>query len=461
MVDFTRNFLYYVSYFYIAYLLLFAAYSFLSISVGAYKLYIGDRMVRLRNKLQHEDLPISIIVPAYNEAVTIVESVRSILTLDYQLYEIVVVDDGSTDTTSQELIEAFDLKYTSRPIRHVISCQPEEAVHENVVNGIHIMLIRKINGGKGDALNMGINACKFPFFICIDADSKFQKNSLREISEPVFEDDTVVAVGGLIVISQCVIEEDGIAVGFRLPRSLLVSLQAVEYNRSFLASRILMDAFNGNLIISGAFGLFKKATVAAAGGYNTGTLGEDMELVMKIHVFCRNNNIPYRMAYQPSAICMTQAPTTLRDLSKQRRRWHVGLLQSMYTHRKIFFNFRFGLVSFFSYLYYLLYELISPLLEVFGILIIVAASLIDVLNWEYMVVFFIVYAIYGSIISLSALSQQLYTQKFRISGFGMLKALILCILEFGFFRYVLVIVRLFTFLRYRKYKGSWGKIKRV
>ena len=461
MMDFLRGFLYFVSIFYISYLTVFLIFSFFSVVVGAHRLYVKDRMLRLNNKLNHGDLPVSVIVPAYNESVTIVDSINSLLALDYHLYEIVIVDDGSQDDTAQKLIDKFDLKFIHRPIDRELECQPEEAIYETEVNGISVTLIRKKNGGKGDALNMGINACRNPYFICMDADSKLQKDSLTEIVEPLFEDDTIVAVGGMIFISQCARIENGNAVGYRLPPNLLVCMQAVEYSRSFLASRILMDSFNGNLIISGAFGLFKKSTVVAAGGYSADNLGEDMELVLKLHVYCRNNNIKYRIGYQPNAICLTQAPTRFRDLKTQRRRWHIGLLQSMFTHRRVMFNFKFGLVSFFSYFYYLAYELMSPIIELFGIATIVLALFLDVLYTEYMFVFLIAYAIYGTVISLSAFSQHLYTQRFRLSPFDMIKVLFLCVLEFTIFRYILAIVRLMAFLRYGKNKSTWGKIKRV
>jgi len=461
MTDFLRGFLYFVSLFYIAYLLIFATFSFLAVSIGAYRLYVRDRMLRFKNNLGHGDLPVSIIIPAYNESVTVVSSVSSLLTLDYLKYEIIVVDDGSDDDTSQKLIDKFDMKPVNRPVDGELKCQPEEAVYENMINGVNITLICKKNGGKGDALNMGINASRYPYFVCMDADSQLQKDSLKEIVEPIFEDDAVVAVGGMIFISQCVQMEDGKAVRYRLPPNLMICMQAVEYHRSFLASRILMDTFNGNLIISGAFGLFKKSIVVGAGGYSPDNLGEDMELVLKMHGYCRNNGIKYRMRYQPNAICMTQAPTVFQDLKKQRRRWHIGLFQSMIVHRRIMFNLKFGLVSFFSYLYYLSYELMSPIIELFGIFTIILASYLGVLNIGYMLVFLAIYAIYGSVISLCAFSQHIYTQKFQISPSDMLKTLLLCVLEFAFFRYVLVAVRVMALIRYRRNRTTWGQIKRV
>ena len=462
MMDFLRESLLYVGVFYIIYLVTFATFAFFAVAVGAYRLYTNDRRIRLKNKFDHDDLPVSILVPAYNESVTVVNSVKSLLELDYKRYEIIVLDDGSEDDTSQKLIDAFDLKLSARPINRELPSQPEESIHENIINGISLTLIRKKNGGKGDALNMGINASRYPYFLCMDADSKLQRNSLRELVEPVFEDDTLIAVGGMIAISQCVHMEDGIAVRYRLPSNIFVCMQAVEYHRSFLASRVLMDTFNGNLIISGAFGLFKKSTVIGAGGYSTNNLGEDMELVLKLHVYCRNNNIKYRMRYQSSAMCMTQAPTTLRDLVKQRRRWHIGLFQSLLLHRRMVFNLKFGLIGFFSYLYYLMYELFAPLIELFGIVtILIAYIYLDVLNIGFMVTFFVIYVIFGTITSLVAFSQQIYVQKIKISPADMLKTLILCTLEFVFFRYILVFIRIMAIVQYRKNKFTWGKIKRV
>jgi len=460
-MDLLREGLYFVGVFYIIYLIVFAAFSLFSVLVGAYKLYVNERMIRLKNKFNYEDLPLSILVPAYNESVTIVESVKSLLALNYQNYEIIVIDDGSEDNTSQKLIDEFGMKKVSRCVKGVLACQPEQMVYESTVEKVQVTLISKKNGGKGDALNMGINACKYPYFISVDADSKLQTDALKEIVQPVLEDNTTIAAGGMILISQCVQTQDNKAVSYRLPSNLLVCMQAVEYNRSFLASRLLMDTFNGNLIISGAFGLFKKSTVVAAGGYSAETLGEDMELVLKLHGYCRNNNVKYRMRYQPSAVCLTQAPTTFRDLNGQRRRWHLGLFQSMFAHRRMMFNKKFGLVSFFSYLYYLIYELLAPFVELFGFLTILLASFIGVLNLGYMIAFFCLYALYGTIISLTAFSQHIYAQKIQASPLEMLKALCLCMLEFGFFRYILVVVRIIAFFRYGKNKTTWGKIKRA
>jgi len=460
MTSFLEYFVLIAGIFFIIYLLIYATFTFMAVAVGAYKLRNQDRMRMLKNELKHTSIPISIIVPAYNESAVIIKSVKSLLALNYQHYEIVVVDDYSSDDTSQLLIDEFNMKPFDRPINRVLECKPHVAVHEQKVDDVNLTLIRKLNGGKSDALNMGINACNYPYFICMDADSFLQRDSLEKIVQPILEDDTTVSVGGMILISQCVQIENGMAVSYKLPSNLLVSMQAVEYDRTFLGSRILFDTFNGNLIISGAFGLFMKSLVVAAGGYDVSNLGEDMELALKTHVYCRNNNIEYRMRYAPSAVCLTQAPSRLKDLIGQRRRWHLGMFQSMRAHWQIFFNLRFGVVSFLSFMYYLLYELLSPIVEIFGFLAIIAASHLHLLNVRFMVVFLILYVLYGVALSLCIYMQHIYQQKFKLSFSDVPKALIVCLLEFVFFRYLLVFIRLQAFISYRKNKRRWGTIKR-
>lgn len=461
MTDKWGVFFYVVGVFFVFYLLIYASYLFISVALGAFRLYQKDKMLQIKNELKHDFyFPVSILVPAYNEEVTILDSVNSLLELDYRLYEVIVIDDGSKDKTSQILIDAFCLKKVNKPIRRVINCQEATAVYEGRKGSIQLTLIRKKNGGKGDSLNMGINAARFPYFVCIDADSMLQKDSIERIVQPVMEDDRVVAVGGMIRVAQCIDMEDGKIVGYHLPWNLLSAMQAMEYDRSFLASRILLDRFNGNLIISGAFGLFKKDIVIAAGGYDHETLGEDMELVMKIHAFCRSNKIPYVIRYEPNAVCWSQVPNSIRDLGKQRRRWHLGLFQSLFKYRHIFLNRNFGLLGTISYFYYLMYELLSSNIEVFGLLVTMLAAVKGYLNIPFMIGFYLLYSAYGSILTITAFFQRIYTQKLKISQFDMIKAILLCFAENIFFHFYLAFVRATAFIGYRKKKLQWGQIKR-
>ena len=461
MTDFFRSFLDCVNAFFIVYLVGYSTFLFLSVVVGSIDLYQSRQRARMRNALwQSYYVPVSILVPAYNEEVTVVDTVRSLLALDYKLFEIIIMDDGSKDATSQVLIDAFDMVQVHRPIRQVVPRQPAVAVYEAKGTRVPVTLIRKRNGGKADSLNMGINCARYPYFICMDADSVLQYDSLERIVRPVLEDPNVVAVGGSVRPANGVVIKDGRVKRYRLPKNILAAMQALEYDRSFLAARILFDKFNGNLIISGAFGLFHKSTVIAVGGYDRGTMGEDMELVVKLHEFCRANHRPYRIRFASDAVCWSQAPERLRDLGKQRKRWHLGLFQCLWSHRRILANPSFGLVGVVSYVYFTLYELLSPFIELFGIVTIALSVAMDMLNLPFMLVFFAAYALYGMVLSLTAFFARMYTIDLRLSALDVLKAFLLCLFEVVFLRNYLAFIRMTAFIGYRKNRLNWGKLER-
>ncbi len=447
--------------FFVIYMIGYASFLFAAVVVGSSSLYSAKRRNVLKNELQAGYyVPVSILVPAYNEETTIVSTVNSLLAQDYKLYEIIVVDDGSKDNTSQELIDSFNMRRINHPLQSKIPCQPVEAVYETNAYKVPIILIRKKNGGKADALNMGINASRYPYFLCMDADSILQYDSLEKVVRPVLEDDNVVAVGGAVRPCNGAIIKDGHVISYHLPNRILPCMQVLEYDRSFLASRILFDKFNGSIIISGAFGLFKKSTVVSVGGYETTTMGEDMELVIKLHAFCRENNIPYRIRYATDAICWTQVPERLKDLRGQRRRWHIGLFQSMKAHSKILLNPKYGLVSFISYLYFLFYELLSPYIEVFGIFTMAFAAVFGFLNFKFMLMYLLIYMAFSSILSLTAFFARIHTIDLRITFTDILKAIGLCFVEISCLRFVLAWVRITALIGYRKKKSKWGKIQR-
>lgn len=456
-----RNFLNGVNVFFIIYLIGYSTFLFLSVVVGSSVLYKRRNEERLKNTLAEDYfIPVTIIVPAYNEEVTVVDTVKSLLALEYKNYEIIVVDDGSKDTTSQKLIEAYQMLEVRRPIARKIDCQPEERIFESYNQRVPLTLIRKKNGGKADALNMGINASKYPYFICMDADSVLQYDSLKKITRPILEDDHIVAVGGVVRPANDVRLEKGHLKEYHLPKNLIACMQVLEYERSFLAARILLDSFNGSLIISGAFGLFKKETVIAVGGYNASTMGEDMELVVKLHEYCLMSEVPYRIRYASDAVCWSQAPEELRDLCKQRKRWHIGLFQSLWLHKSMFANKEFGAVSWVSYFYFLLYELLSPFIEVFGLFSMVLAFFLDLINIPFMLLFFAIYAVYGAVLTLTAFFARVYTAELKMTPRDVLKAVVLCLFELVILRFILAWVRMAAFLGYKKKKQSWGRIER-
>ena len=461
MYDGVKLFLEIVGWFFVLYLLGYSTFLFLSVLTGSMELYKHARRERLKVLLPADDqLPISIIVPAHNEEITAVATVRSLLTLDYRAYEIIVVDDGSTDDTARVLTEAFGLHRIQRPIHRRVPCQREEAVYESRSHKVPLTLICKKNGGKADALNMGINASRFPYFICMDADSVLQHDSLRRIIQPVLEDENVVAVGGLVRAANGVELENGRVRRWQLPRNLLVFMQTLEYDRSFLASRILFDRFNGSMIISGAFGLFKKETVVAVGGYERETVGEDMELVVRLHEYCSAHGIGYAIRYASDAVCWTQVPERLGDLCRQRKRWHLGLFQSLNRHRDMFYDRRFGPVGFVSYLYFLIYELLSPLIEIFGVFTMVLAWWLDLINVPFMLLFFGIYAAFGVILTLTVFFSRSLTAENRITLWDGLRAAALCVVELVFLRFVLAWVRCVAFFGYRSKRLQWGQIQR-
>lgn len=462
MLGILEHVLKFVNGFFLLYLMVYATYLLCSILVGAWKLYETNKMRRIRNEIRHEYyFPVSILVPAYNEEVTIVDSIESLLKLDYRLYEIVIVDDGSKDDTVKVLVEHFKMRKVQQPIRKRLQCAREKEIYVADHLRVPVTLVSKENGGKGDALNMGINVSSYPYFLCIDADSMLQPDSLEKIVQPAMEEDNVVAVGGLVRASQSLKIKDGKRVGYQMPWNLVTSMQIMEYDRSFLAARILLDRFNGNMIISGAFGLFKKDVVIAAGGYDRNTLGEDMELVVRLHVFCRNNKIPYSIRYEPNAVCWSQVPESLGDLRKQRRRWHLGLFQSMEKHRKMFLNPVYGSLGMVSYLYYLLYELLSPFVQLLGWVTMAVSAVAGILNWEFMLQFYLMYTLYNAVLTITIFFQRIYTLNLKISIGDIGKAIIICILENLFFRLFLDVVRVTAFIGYGKRKNQWGRIRRV
>ena len=461
MTEVYKNIYFYIGIFFVIYLIGYATFLFLSVIVGTFTLYKAKKASLLENKIADDYyIPVSIVVPAYNEVVTIVDTINSLLMLKYKLYEIIVVDDGSKDDTSKAVIDAFNMQRINKPIDIQIPCQRVINVFETKEQKVPITLIRKKNGGKADALNMGINASSYPYFICMDADSVLQYDSLEKIVKPIIENDNVIAVGGAIRPCNGMKIINGKVEDYHMPKNILACMQVLEYDRSFLASRILFDKFNGNIIISGAFGLFDKQTVISVGGYDSSTMGEDMELVVKLHVFCRKFNKEYNIKYAYDAICWTQAPERLVDLCKQRKRWHIGLFQTMVRHRTMLANVRFGMVGTISYMYFLFYELLSPYIEIFGIITMVIACCLGIINIPFMIWFMMFYTIYASIMSLTAFFARSQTLDLHITFSGVVKAVILCVFEVSFLRIRLSIVRVFALVGYKKKKKDWGQIER-
>lgn len=447
--------------FFIAYLFCYTIFMVLSVTIGAVTLYEQRQNRLMRNKLEHDYyVPVSVIVPAHNESVTLADTVHNLLELDYRQYEIVVVDDGSTDDTAAILQKTFHMHQINRPVRHILPCQDEISLWVSFDYKCPITLVCKKNGGKADALNMGINVSTYPYVLCMDADSVLQWDSLKNIAAKVLETDNVVAVGGMIRVVNNVTMSHGHVVDYRLPSQLLQCMQVLEYDRSFLASRIFFDKFNGNLIISGAFGLFQKDFVNCVGGYRTDTMGEDMELVVRMHAYARANQIPYRILYTTDAVCWSQAPSNLKDLCKQRRRWHIGLFQSISSHRHMLFNPQYGLLSFVSFLYFTIYELLSPYIEVFGVISMAVAACFNLINIPYMLMFLGIYMVFNSLMGLTAFFSRIVSMDLHLRAIDAAKAVGVAMIENVGMRTILAYTRFTALLGYKRKKNDWGTIQR-
>ena len=345
--------------------------------------------------------PITLIAPAFNEEATCVDSARSLLTLEYPDFDIVIVNDGSEDTTLERLIDEFDLK----PARRFPTAELESAEIRQVLRSRrhpNLWVIDKENGGKADALNAGLKYCQTPLFCAMDADSVLEPQALIRIVRPFLEDGTTIAAGGVLRIANGCVVDKGRVVDVRLPKTLLARLQVLEYLRAFLSSRMGWDAIDATLVISGAFGIFKRNIVVDAGGYATDTVGEDMELVVRMHRYCRENDIPYHIHFVPDPVAWTECPESLRVLSRQRDRWQRGLVQSLTRHRVMLFNPRYGRAGMIAYPYFFFLEMLGPVIELLGYVSFTAAILAGRIDWPFALAFLSVAIILGAVLSVAA-----------------------------------------------------------
>ena len=349
------------------------------------------------------DIPISVVVPAYNESASIVTSVKAMLQLEYPVFELVVVNDGSTDNTLDKLIEEFGMRRFPEAYRARVPCAPVRGIYRST-HFRNLRVVDKENGGsKADASNAGINACRYPIVCVVDADSVLQPDSLRRVVKPFLEDPTTVAVGGTVRISNGCTVRRGFLEKIALPSSFLPLVQVVEYLRAFLFGRMGWSPINALLIISGAFGVFHKETLVEVGGYNPDAVGEDMELVLRMHRIMKKKRRPYRITFLPDPVCWTDAPANLHDLKGQRVRWQHGLGQALFLNRSLIFNPRGGTVSWVAIPFYLIFELLGPIVEVAGYVFIITCALMGWLAWPQAALFLALAIGLGVLLSTSAI----------------------------------------------------------
>lgn len=331
--------------------------------------------------------PVSIIVPAFNEEETIAGTIRCLLQLEYPELEIVVVNDGSTDRTLEVLSREFELVPFPEAYRISVPSTPVRRVYRSLRHR-NVRVLDKSNGGKADAMNAGINAARYPLFCAVDGDSVLQRDSVARVVRPFLEDPTTIACGGTIrVLNGCRVV-DGFVEEIGMPRGWIARVQVLEYLRAFLFGRLGWAPVNALPNVSGAFGMFRRTAVIEAGGYRTDTVGEDMELVLRLHRLYRLSGRPYRISFVPDPICWTEVPDTLAALRRQRVRWHRGLLEAIAGNRQLLFHRRGGAAAWLTVPNLLFFEAFGPVVEVAGYVVIGAAWALGVISWSSFAAFF-------------------------------------------------------------------------
>lgn len=404
-------------------------------------------------------LPISLLIPAYNEQENIVSNIKSLMKIDYPQFEIVVVNDGSTDKTHEKIVETFGLYKIESAVKTSIPTNEVRGVYYNIEYP-NLIYVDKENGGKSDALNAGINISSYPLFACLDADSRIEPDALLRLSVEFLKNTDTVVAGGLVRIANGFKTRDGRVSGFSMPQKMIERFQIVEYYRSFLSGRVSWGATNSMLIVSGAFGVFKKQAVIEVGGYKTNTIGEDMEIVVRLHKYMRANRRKYKIIFCEDAVCWTQGPMSVNDIRSQRRRWQIGLLDMLLAHKGLFLNPRYGSVGLAAIPYNWVFELFGAVVEALGYFIIPFSLLMGELNMFFFTIYFLLAVLLGIILSMGSLILEQYTRKSVMSAKQCLSLSLYAVLENFGYRQMITLFRLEGILKYRKLRKTWGKIKR-
>lgn len=404
---------------------------------------------------------ISILVPAYNESGNIIESIESLLKLEYPEYEIIVINDGSSDDTLEQLISYFKLEKTE--------LYYQETIDHQLIRGIYktselpnLTVVDKENGGKADALNAGVNVSDNDLVCSIDADSILEQNVLKKLIQTFIQHKNTVAAGGIVrVINGCKIENREIK-EIHVPDSFIGRLQSVEYIRAFLFGRVGWDFLNSLMIVSGAFGIFDRKAVLEVGGYLTDTVGEDIELIIRLHSYNLRQNNDYRIRFLPEPICWTEVPTDFTSLKNQRNRWHRGLADSIWRHKYMLFNPTYGHIGLFVLPFFLFFELLGPIIQIgsyayLGMLFLIP----DFFNAPFVLLFLAASIIYGMIVSLISVLAEEIAFKTYSSNKDILVLSFYSFLENLGYRQIHGWWQLLGLIDFFKGKKSWGKMVRT
>jgi cellulose synthase/poly-beta-1,6-N-acetylglucosamine synthase-like glycosyltransferase len=408
---------------------------------------------------------ITIIAPAYNESLNVVENVRSLLSNHYVNYNVIIINDGSIDDSLERLTEAYDLEKVDYIINEKIKTQPLRAGIFKSKNPAFekLMVVDKQNGGKADALNMGLNMSKSKYVACIDVDCLLLEDALQKLIKPFLDetDTKVIAAGGVIRIANSCVIKGGKLTDINLPKSLLVQSQILEYLRAFLLGRMAWSRLNGLLVISGAFGIFDKETAIAVGGYDTNTVGEDMEIVVRMRRYMEEKNEKYRVSYIPDPLCWTEAPDSYKIFISQRNRWTRGTIETLKKHRKIGFNKKYGTFGLISYPYWLIFERLAPIIEVIGLFYFIILVILQEVKWEYAISFLVLAYLFSVLFSIIAIySEELTFHQYKKKGTGIRLILLTALEPFALHPFILYAAIKGNYDYYFNKKKKWGNMVR-
>ncbi|MFN7979824.1 MAG: glycosyltransferase [Vicinamibacterales bacterium] len=402
---------------------------------------------------------VSILVPAYNEAVTIVDSLRALLTLQYPYFEVILVNDGSKDETMQRLVDAYDLYEVPPAVMRRLRTERVKAYYRSRT-WTKLLVVDKHNGGKADSLNVALDAARFPYVLACDADTLIEPDALLRLARPFLFDQKIAAVGGTIrVVNSCTVQE-GRVTDARVDHRWLSGIQTVEYLRAFLFGRLGWNLLGGNLIISGAFGLFRRDYLTEILGYATSTVTEDFELIVRLQRHLREHDIAAKVVFIPDPVAWTEVPTSVAVFGRQRERWHRGLIATMVAHRQVLFNPKYGATGLIAMPYFLFAELLAPVVEATGLVITVLCTLAGILSVRFAVAFFIAAYLFGTLLSLAAiLMEEVSFHRYRRPTDTARLLWFAFIEPFGF-RQITVWFRLKAFYKFLQGDHSWGRMRR-
>ncbi len=396
-------------------LLLSISFIFLGLfSIGETKDYLHkNQFTDYRLLASSEHVPsVSILAPAFNEGKTIVENVKSLLAIFYTNLEIIVINDGSKDDSLEHLIKEYDLELTDIFVNAIIPTKEIKGIYKSRKKIYKkLLVIDKENGGKADALNAGINLSSKDYFICIDVDCILEQDALLKMVKPFMEQTTkrIIATGGVIRVANSCEVEQGKILKVRLAKDYLPRMQILEYIRAFILGRMAWSRLNGLLIISGAFGAFDKEIAMAAGGYSAETVGEDMELVVRMRRYMEEQKLDYVIRYIPDPLCWTEVPNNYAILERQRNRWFRGTFQTLKIHRVMFFNPKYRILGLVSYPYWFIFELCAPIIEFFGFFAFICFAVTGYIDWSFFFVFFFFIICFAYLYSLFAILMEVYS----------------------------------------------------